>query len=534
MAAARLQCLAWLILLVHLATASGDQHIVLKPSNATATATLPEKMLVYIPGGDVPNDKYVATAQSIQRATEQHLRLWVVIPAVFRRLCIITCSAPSLCGVLHEAVEGALSLAKDQGWTRGVDSKDMWIAGHSLGGVCANTLFQADHPGASVPYAGMMVMGSYVDKTGAYDLINYPVPLLTLNTELDGGLARPGKTAVWWRQYLELEGSKGERQALTEKPVVVLPRMNHSNFCPGFDVPGDLLAEVDQVTATASIGKVAGAFLLLNVEGVVQQAKDDAAQLLQQKIQWTRGLMTPYLKAQEMERMAADTAVSAAGASPFCAEAQRLLSAISGPASDRLVVADGFRVASTELEHCHPNWTVAEGSSKVLVRTCSHTDYYRDIDNTGSITAASEIACKLHSADRIAQLLNVSVSQPRPSCKDGNRHAVELAESLAAPATLERFRRSGRGWCFLDDTPTPFGIGPVWIFTESLKLTENATCLSMSSPVISTALDGHIYPGSLYCKMLSPARALDWMMTDSLKHPKKEEEKVLMPLAIVV
>ena len=30
-----------------------------------------------------------------------------------------------------------------------------------------------------------------------------------------------------------------------------------------------------------------------------------------------------------------------------------------------------------------------------------------------------------------------------------------------------------------------------------------------------TIIPGSIYPGSHYCKFLSPARALDWMMTET-------------------
>ena len=49
------------------------------------------------------------------------------------------------------------------------------LAGHSLGGVCANTLFQAyasseahnaGPSGSALAYAGLIVMGSYVDEGG--------------------------------------------------------------------------------------------------------------------------------------------------------------------------------------------------------------------------------------------------------------------------------------------------------------------------------------------------------------------------------
>jgi len=492
--------------------ANADEHIAFPP--VTTNNTLPEKMLLFIPGGKVPNQHYVDTAASIQAAVAADLRLWVAIPAVFKRLCIISCSTRSLCGPLHSAAEGALSLAATRGWTRGSDEKDIWLAGHSLGGVCANTLFQAYSSGSGFPYAGIIVMGSYVDEAGSYDLAHYPKPVLTLNTELDGGLARPGKTSTWWRQHSALRAARGEEYALVQKPVIVLPGLNHSNFCPGFDVPGDLPAEVSQRVATASIAKVVAAFLRAQT-ATAPARRASGVQLLREKVAWTQELLEPYVKAQELERTTG-ASVSPESASPFCAQAQHIVAGLSEADDARLEVRDSFRAASTHLEHCHPNWNVtAQGG--ISVQSCSHTDYYVDIANTGAITAASEIACKMLSSARISQQLKTTADKPAVPCSEGNRLAVKLAESLAARSTLHRFRRIGRGWCFKPDTPTFGNIGPLWVFHDALALQENATCMAVSSPVLKTEIDGKIYPGNHYCKFLSPARVLDWMMTDGIK-----------------
>lgn len=480
-------------------------------------ASLPEKMLVFIPGGKVPVANYVETAKAIQ-ASSKAIRLWVVIPAVFQRLCIISCTASSVCAPLHSNVESALSEAAKQGWKRGTDSEDIFLAGHSLGGVCANTLLQAYSTSSSLPYKALVVMGSYVDETGAHDLPHYPVPVLTLNVELDGGLARPGKTATWWRQFIGVAADKGRDYALTNKPVVILPHLNHSDFCPGFDVPGDLLAEVSQADATALIGDMVAAFLSLHTEGVSSGTQRAALSLLDSKAQWTSSLMSPYLLAQDMERNATNTAVSAEGSSSFCAEAQKRVSGLSQSDAARVRVQDGFHVSSPNLEHCHPNWThVGDG---IVVDSCSHTDYYADVQNTGEITAASEIACKMLSGDRLAEQLNVTSYDKDVTCSSVNQWSVELAEMMAFSSTLDRYKRSGRGWCFLKDVPTYQNIGPLWVFKDALALKDNSTCMSVASPILKTAIDGKIYPGNHYCKFLSPARVLDWMMTDSLKPGK--------------
>jgi len=496
-----------------------DDNIVLPPVHTDG----PEKMLVFIPGGKVPNQNYVATVKAIQEATTG-VKLWAVIPAVFQRLCIISCTSTSLCAPLHSGVEASLSTAKEMGWTRaGKDSDDVWLAGHSLGGVCANTLFQAYTTDTDVPYAGLMVMGSYVDEAGTHDLKHYPKPVLTMNGELDGGLARPGKTAVWWRQHLDLQQAKGEQYALANKPVMVLPQLNHSDFCPGFDVPGDLMAEVDQATATKEISQIVAAFL----HGQMGDSSD--ADVIKEKVAWTRNFLAPYLQAQEMERNASDTRVSAEGSSSICAQGQHIIAGLSEADDSKLTVTDSFHVTSSNLEHCHPNWTVTDGSMSSL--SCSHTDYYIDIDNTGEITAASEVACKLLSSDRMAQQLKVKAETPDVDCRAINRHVVALAESMAPPLTLARYKRGGRGWCYKEDDQVLGNIGPLWVFQSSLKMEENATCMAVTSPTLKTEIDGKIFPGSHYCKVLSPARVLDWMMTDSLKPGTKavvEETQVFV------
>ena len=257
-------------------------------------------------------------------------------------------------------------------------------------------------------------------------------------------------------------------------------------------------------------------FLSLHVDGVPAAVQQAAVSTLDSKAQWTASLMTPYLMAQDMERNASLTTVSAEGSSSFCAEAQKRISGLSAADVARVTVQDGFHVSSPNLEHCHPNWTIP-AAGHLSVDSCSHTDYYADVDNTGEITAASEIACKMLSGDRVAQQLNVTTYDKTVTCGSVNEWAVQLAEHMAFSSTLERYKKSGRGWCFLADVPTFQNIGPLWVFKDALALKDNATCMTVASPILKTTIDGKIYPGNHYCKFLSPARVLDWMMTDSLK-----------------
>jgi len=470
-----------------------DDHIVLAPK--MTDPSLPEKMLLFIPGGSVPNSNYIETALAIQEKTKDQ-RLWVTIPTLLGNLCIAQCPSSGTCFLLHGATERALSMAVDQGWNRGNDAEDLYLAGHSLGGLCANTMFQGYKNG----YAALAVMGSYVDQGGAYSLANYPKPVLTLNVELDYGGARPGKTAIWWKQHLAFAKSSGDNEALKQKPVIILPGLNHSDFCPGFDVPGDLPAEVDQVTATGVIAEAFSAFLS------AQTGNTNAVSRLLTFRDATHVWMDPYLQAEAMEH--------GDGTSSVCESATHVQAGLSAADDSHLKVTDTFFVKNSDLEHCHPAYETA--GSDLKVTSCSHTDYYSDPLNTGNFGCSKQVSCKWLSSDRIAEQLKTTAVQSDLSCRDVNMQTVQKVEAFAPKATLERFKQKGRGWCFEEDSHVLGDIGPLWLKTD-MKFTETAYCMSVSSLELHTSLTSKILPGSTYCKLLSPTRILDWMMTDSLK-----------------
>lgn len=108
------------------------------------------------------------------------------------------------------------------------------------------------------------------------------------------------------------------------------------------------------------------------------------------------------------------------------------------------------------------------------------------------------------------------------TCEDVNRYAVEVAEGLLyqtpqGEMIMARHKTVGRPICFKKDF-TPFGnIGPLFV-KESISIKDKGDCLEVSSLADGpTKLTSHIFPGIHYCKLLSPARVIDYYMTDSLK-----------------
>lgn len=168
------------------------------------------------------------------------------------------------------------------------------------------------------------------------------------------------------------------------------------------------------------------------------------------------------------------------------------------------------------------------GNDHVQFNVSGHNNFYSGLLDASEmcITPAQELGCKMASADRVAEQLSLTSDQYEAgkTCADVNQYAIELAEQLlqeteAGKQTLERFKKQGRHICLGDDF-TPIGnIGPLFVKERiSVKDDSKNNCLKVESLKEGpTGLKSMIFPGIFYCKFLSPARVIEYYMTDGLK-----------------
>ena len=480
------------LLLLATTTASSNENLVLPP---LPDATGPAKLLVLVPGANVATSYYNATARAIQAHTHT-AKLWVVVPKIPGETCIAFCPSPHVCAPLHALVEGAVAEAG------AFDAADRFLAGHSLGGVCAATLAVA-YDGA---YAAAAMLGSYVTDQ---NVAAFPLPVLTLGAELDGGLGRPGYLSLSARSSDAMARDRGVDSdwQLKRAPVVILPGLDHSSFCPGFRVPGDVWpAEVGFEAGADAVGTALGAFLSVQMTDAA-----DAYATLRAASKFTRALLAPLHEAMALERDGET--------SPWCEEAQRVL---AGPAvAPDLDVAAPYFEGAGDFEHSRVRYAAAGYALELNVS--GHNAYYSIADfSSQCVTAAKEVGCKLASGARVAQQLNAT-SSPNATCRDVNAKAVEAAFSILAATdvgarSLARYRSRGRG-LFLEADAAVFGdVGPLFI-AERLRIGDNASGMVVTSLALGPQpLDATLFPGVHYCKLLSPARVVDYVLTDALKN----------------
>ena len=131
---------------------------------------------------------------------------------------------------------------------------------------------------------------------------------------------------------------------------------------------------------------------------------------------------------------------------------------------------------------------------------------------------ALSIACKLVPADRVVQQLNLSASYTQnATCADINKVAFSKAHELLKehwPASIARFEKQGRGVDYMKDKSVT--IGPEWVFLSDVDFRKNLKMLSLHRLYSTRALHPKFTLAIFYRKVVSPAKAVEFLQTTSL------------------
>lgn len=146
---------------------------------------------------------------------------------------------------------------------------------------------------------------------------------------LVGGLGRPAMIGARLTASDEAAKTNGTDWQTTKAPVLILPGLDHSSFCPGFSVPGDVFpAEATQEEAMNATGKIVSAFLHLHSGS---SDVSSASQTIQAAMASTREMLAPFTQAYKIE---GGNNGNNHVTSPWCQTAQQLLS--GSPAADKV------------------------------------------------------------------------------------------------------------------------------------------------------------------------------------------------------
>lgn len=138
---------------------------------------------------------------------------------------------------------------------------------------------------------------------------------------------------------------------------------------------------------------------------------------------------------------------------------------------------------------------------------------------------AVELRTKMNSRESVytkAGQSNVSFDETdgdHRRCSEINQKAIDYALSHVGKDTASRFAKFGQPYQVADDIDV-CAAGPCWIWKElQYDVTDDGNAVSLSSPQFVTPVDFWLKmsAGFHYCKILSPARAVEWMYVDGLR-----------------
>lgn len=510
---------------IHVQADDAPNDDLILPPLQSKGGDLEEKLMVLIPGANVATSYYTDPMAAVQEFT--NLRLWVVVPAFTTKLCIIECATTYTCAPMNSRVNSVISKAVKMGYDGPTDT--FFMAGHSLGGTCAATYTQAYNNTDTEHVLGNIIYGSYVTDQ---EVESWSVPVMTVGAELDGGLGRPGN------MLHSIKSSDKAAQAndavysdwqMINKPVLILKGMDHSDFCPGFQVPGDVYpsAITDKAVSNQLIGTVTADFLHLQTsqsEGL----KESSLKSLREQSEWTReSLLKPMTDAIDYLEGSVD-----GGQAPWCEIVQPELVGFQNYADrERLSINSIYKVESHAFEHTRVRYDSIDAGSgyESVFNVSGHNQYYGtsalDISES-CLYPAKELGCKMASSDRVAEQMHLAggTYNNTLTCMDMNKIAYDTAihylqKTSAGQDALERFEERGRPICFTPDFNAPGNIGPLWVANSmTIKDDDKNQCLQVASLKLGPqSLNSLIFPGVHYCKLLSPARVIDYIMIDSLK-----------------
>eukprot|EP00992_Anisonema_acinus_P009513 TRINITY_DN5733_c0_g1_i1.p1 TRINITY_DN5733_c0_g1~~TRINITY_DN5733_c0_g1_i1.p1 ORF type:complete len:541 (-),score=133.05 TRINITY_DN5733_c0_g1_i1:61-1629(-) len=498
---------------VHLSDASGD--LLLRP---TKTGT--EVAVILLQGAQITTEQYVPLGQALQKASQ--MKLWVSIPD--SPLDVVE---PA---VINSVVTRAISNLTAEGF-----KGKTFFAGHSLGGaMLQDWVFSNSDKGVGQILMGASLQRKYRNKT-------FPLPTLAAAGELDGLYRITRMAEEYYNRQKELQ----------RFPVVVIKGMDHMQWATG-KVPLLVSKEDLQPEITNSAALTAGSTIIANFIADVLGSSSAKAAVAEQ-VSSTKNLIQPIITAYLLEgaRYWNDPQQKGGPAedcpkggcsgpgSQWTPKAQALIGDQANLTKEgwKLSISSQFVQLSAmpplgEFHLPHLNHS-ASNPREITVTTFSQESWDKldSLDTGATYTSAIEIAAKMMArqcilikgANHSKSDTPFSVDDPN-FCALSNKMAYDWALKNAGAATAARFAKLGQPYVFGDDQKKSGG--PFWIDTllQFKEKTENGEkVMEVSSPMMKTSIDFPKVPGLPdpscyhYCKLLSPARATEWIYVDGLR-----------------
>jgi hypothetical protein len=517
-------------------------------------------VVYFAQGADITTAQYTSILTALQHAVD--FPLWVGIPQ-----CPFNVAA--IPGGLKKGIERVSETMKEMG----MEAEHEFYAGHSLGGA-----MMPDYVNDEVADSakGMFLFGAFLTrkfKTGVTaegrPQVEFPVPTLTVGGELDG-LARLSRVVE--ALYTQITFAENPVNASLYMPVTIVEGMNHMQFgsgeAPTFVKKNDLQADISEDIAHAAVVADVAAFLgsmiypdEVNYSTTVTRRVEESTQFVQPLVDallmesYEQFLPPCYCDAKDEY---GTTTFATCESTPSCTGgvswtdsfAQPILAGLSSPKVAGLQISSVDTMQETSSNHAphihggddrQSSDNPGDGSTPPLcphpsgcvldITTVTEHNYDQNaadaianwMDTGFAPISAFEMKTKMKSRQAIWQaagLVNTTFSETDilnlNLCADIQHAAIDYAASHVPVTTRSRFDTYGQTLVIgadVNGTPTWEKDGMVWVEDNELNIV-NVQAVAYSTDNHGTATTAGIH----YCKVLSPARVMEWMYTDGLRN----------------
>lgn len=488
--------------------------------------------LIFIEGAEIEGSLYEPLLAQVQNLSA--LSLWVGIPAFLG-------NTPEPVRLAADIKSTFKDLEK-AGFNASSPDTLFFYGGHSLG-----TVFVQDYVADSIsnssdyPATGQVLTGGFLARKhytkGDNNTFKYPVPTLTISGSLDG-LARVSRTGAeaMYQQILRQTDEAAQKNMEAKFPVVIVEGMTHQQFASGpaqgLVKQRDLKPELTEEEAHCAAAEVIVDFID-NLAGIpstgtaVHDAVESSKTFLQPLLdtyllEGSKHFNCPAQIGGPLEKMC--TKDICPSKSEWATEAQTLISGVQNDDPK-------YKVSiSNQYANCHsaPDPNINNSTQSKTGKTVLNIDTFAqgswetlDAEDTGFVyTSAHTISMKLYS--RQCTMIkgeglwhtNFSVDM-QDFCAMINQNAFENALATADEKTRTRFLARGQNYTFGPDQPK--SSGPFsWDDASIIFTDQGDEGVQVSSPTLRTSMDSD--PGCYhFCKLLSPARAMEWIYLDGLR-----------------
>lgn len=495
-----------------------SSETVIREPLANKTSFLPAALII-VQAPFVPNDRYVPLASALQEKAD--LCLWVAVPE-------FPANEPRP-GMLDSVIQSTLEQLQQAKLST---NASLFMAGHGAGGITLQDWLAEEERVSVSNLKGQVLLGSYLQRK--YRSSGYPLATLTLGGELDG-LTRVTRLAeAYWHQVLR-PPTPGSAARF---PVTVLPGVSHMQFASG-EAPAvikarDLKPEASDSTAHELMALSMATFMA-NQSGSGLGGCDWMDEFKSLKT-FTEDLLSPIVQAFVEEgyyQLMPPCYEASKGSdcffgSAWSSQAQKIMSGlvlsknISGLSdTDRLWPVN--RIFPHDylpeiLNRCQ------QAAGCILNTTSVTQNVYSKInvdDTTIEPVSALQMEAKLSSRQRCYEHAAIkpaifNETDGDRNCAEINAASYQLAVERSTPSTKARFLLSGQKMEMKKDRVIV--VYPLWS-GESLTINSTGQVATVTSVAMkfSTSNPIPLLSGLHFCKLLSPALAMEWVYIDGLR-----------------